>query len=198
MADADWRAVEAYLLLEEDARFRNILIHSREDLTFPVALQDAAALVPRATVKNQHGKVIDGSAYFGHLTALLAQPVLRPDPARERALAVVTFIRVLDFCNEHFYMLDPAQQTAFNADPHIRHLYEDLLATPALQTANDDKRRNQLRNFLVHDLHLGHTWKEVLNRAGMPFDQAWALVTGRDGARLTRQQQDEAWRARVA
>jgi hypothetical protein len=138
-AEAQLSELRAFCVVEATpGEARNHLIHRIEDKDhrFPHAVSDLRKVSP----------LID--------TALIDAAVDAPlivDGAVVRAMFVV---RLLDFCREHFYLLDSAEQTRLHALPEvIRFMAAIGKAYPALE---DEKRKNQLRNFLVRDC--GQKW----------------------------------------
>lgn len=82
-------------------------------------------------------------------------------------LATVWFIRMLDYCREHYYAVDEATKHALDAAARgLLPFFPDQL--------HDQKRKNQLRNYLRYELK--QKWATALVNDAPTFDAAVRAV----------------------
>jgi hypothetical protein len=133
-AEAQLRELSAFCAVEATPGWaRDHLMHRVEDRwqRFPHAMSDLCKVSP----------IIE---------AALSKPV-NVDDSVVRAMFLV---RVFDFCREHFYLLNSSARQRLNALPEVNLFMAAI--RKAYPELDDEKRKNQLRNFLVQEC--GQKW----------------------------------------
>lgn len=106
---------------------RNILIHATEDMhhRFPHAICDLRKVYPSLDLALKSSQGFEGID-----------------------IRITCVVRLLDFCREHYYLLLPKEQKQIHKVPIVAKFLKSLVS--AFPNLDEEKRRNQFRNFLVY------------------------------------------------